>query len=309
MKDVVLLTYGEPPTADFGRQFDYSRRILDGLTRLVAPIPAWLVPALAARRGVLRTLGWRAEGFRSPLEEITHVQARGLAEALARCAPEQPWRVHVAYEFRDPTLRDVLAGCDDGALVLPMYAAESEFTHDLARRTVHGLNGTRRGARVLPALSAQTLAGISAAHITRELDRRGIAGGPDWTLVLAAHGTLLDPGRPMNTGREATEAIACGIARRLEDRFGLIVPAWLNHALGGKWTQPAADVALRALAERGRRRIVYFPYGFLADNAESMLEGRILLRAERRLEQVVHLPCLNADPGLLGALADSIAAF
>jgi len=309
VKDVVLLTYGEPPMADLGRQFDYSRRILDGLTRLVAPIPAWLVPALAARRGLLRTFGWRAEGFRSPLEEITHAQARGLSAALTRCAPEGEWRVHVAYEFRDPTLPDVLANCDEGALVLPMYLAESEFTHDLARRTVHGLNGTRRGARVLPALPARTLAELSAAHIAAELDRRGIAGGPDWTLVLAAHGTLLDPGRPMNTGREATEAVACGIARRLEDRFGLIVPAWLNHALGGRWTEPAADVALRALADRGRRRVVYFPYGFLADNAETMLEGRVLLRAEKRLEQVVHLPCLNADPGLLEALAASVTSF
>jgi protoheme ferro-lyase len=305
VKDVVLLTYGEPEAADFARQFDYSRRILDGLTRLVAPIPAWLVPALAARRALLRTFGWRAEGFRSPLEEITHAQARALTEAL----PEGEWRVHVAYEFRDPTLGDVLARCDDGALVVPMYVAESEFTHDLARRAVHGLNGTRRGARVLPALPAGTLAELSAAHIAAELDRRGIAGGPDWTLVLAAHGTLLDPGRPMNTGREATEAVACGIARRLEDRFGLIVPAWLNQALGGRWTEPAADVALRALAESGRRKIVYFPYGFLADNAESMLEGRILLRAETRLEQVVHLPCLNADPRLLGALARTITDF
>ena len=113
----------------------------------------------------------------------------------------------------------------------------------------------------------------------------------------------------MNTGREATEAVACGIARRLDDRFGMIVPAWLNHALGGKWTEPAADVALRALAESGRRKVVYFPYGFLADNAESMLEGRILLRAEKRLEQVVHLPCLNSDAGLLAALARSITAF
>lgn len=51
---------------------------------------------------------------------------------------------------------------------------------------------------------------------------------------------------------------------------------------------------------------VYFPYGFVADNAESQLEGGILLRAEPRLASVVHLPCLNESPAYLAALADAV---
>ena len=306
MTDVVLLTYGEPPHADFRSQLDYSRRILDGLTRLVAPIPAWLVPVLALRRALLRTATWRGERYGSPIEWLTEEQAHELALRLAARAPGREFRVHVAYEFRDPSLPDVLARVGAGALVVPMYLAESEFTHDLARRALARLNGEGRGARVLPALDPAVLAGLSAAHVERELARRGIAAGPDWALVLAAHGTLVDPPRPMNTGREATAAVAHGIAERLAGRFGAIVPAWLNHAMGGTWTSPAADAAVRALADRGFRRLVYFPYGFVADNAESQLEGRILLRAERRLDEVVHLPCLNADPAWLDALAGAI---
>jgi ferrochelatase len=308
VSDVILLTYGEPPRAELRSQFEYSRRILDGLTRLVAPIPRWLVPALAARRALLRTVTWRTERYGSPIEALTREQAQGLSEALAARAPHRAWRVHVAYEFRDPSLEDMLARMGEGALVVPMYLAESEFTHDLARRKLAARNGDGRGARVLPALGADALARLSADWIESELARRGIAGGPDWALVLAAHGTLVDPPRPMNTGREATEAVALRIADRLAGRFGAITPAWLNHAMGGTWTSPAADVALRELADRGFRRIVYFPYGFVADNAESQLEGRVLLRAERRFEEVVHLPCLNAAPAYMGALADAIAA-
>lgn len=303
MSDVVLLTYGEPATADFGRHLDYSRRILEGLTRRVAPIPRWAVPALALRRALLRTVTWTVERYGSPLEAITSAQAAALARALAARAPERTWRVHVAYEFRDPELPRVLADAGKDALVVPLYLAASAFTHELAGETIERLNGTGRGARVLPALPADTLAEMSARHVERELRKRGIEPGPDWALVLAAHGTLVDPPRALNTGREATEAVAHGIARRLEGRFGAVVPAWLNHALGGRWTEPAADAAVRALADRGFRRIVYFPYGFLADNAESQLEGRVLLRAEKRLEQVVHLPCLNSDPGLIDGLA------
>jgi ferrochelatase len=95
----------------------------------------------------------------------------------------------------------------------------------------------------------------------------------------------------------------------LRRRFGAIVPAWLNHAMGGTWTSPAADAAVRELADRGFRKIVYFPYGFVADNAESQLEGRILLRAEKRLTEVVHLPCLNSAPAYVDALAGAIVAF
>ena len=306
MSDIILLTYGEPARAELRSQFEYSRRILHGLTRLVAPIPRWIVPALAARRALLRTLTWRSERYGSPIEALTGEQARGLAAALAARAPGRSFRVHVAYEFRDPSLDDVLAQVDEGALIVPMYLAESEFTHDLARRKLSARKGDGRRARVLPALGAGVLARLSADWIEAELARRGIAGGPDWALVLAAHGTLVDPPRPMNTGREATEAVALTIADRLTGRFGATTPAWLNHAMGGTWTSPAADVALRALADRGFRRIVYFPYGFVADNAESQLEGRVLLRAERRFEEVVHLPCLNAAPAYLDALAGAI---
>ena len=308
MSDIILLTYGEPPRAELRSQFEYSRRILHGLTRLVAPIPRWIVPALAARRALLRTVTWRAERYGSPIEALTREQARGLAAALAALVPERLFRVHVAYEFRDPSLDDVLAQVEEGALIVPMYLAESEFTHDLARRKLAERNGDGRGARVLPALGAGVLARLSADWIEAELARRGIAGGPDWALVLAAHGTLVDPPRPMNTGREATEAVALAIADRLSGRFGAMTPAWLNHAMGGTWTSPAADVALRGLADRGFRRIVYYPYGFVADNAESQLEGRVLLRAERRFEEVVHLPCLNAAPAYLDALAGAILA-
>jgi len=57
----------------------------------------------------------------------------------------------------------------------------------------------------------------------------------------------------------------------------------------------------------GFRRAVYFPYGFLADNAETELEGRIALRKQPGLE-AIHLPCLNDSPALMDALASAILA-
>jgi protoheme ferro-lyase len=310
-RNVVLLTYGEPPTPDFFSQLRYSWRILLGLTRSVAPIPPAVVPIIALARAHFRWRLWSRERYGSPLERLTRVQAEGLHMALDARQPEVRWRVHVAYEFRDPLLLCLLESLPESEPVdiVPMYAAESAFTHEISRRMIDAWrrfpHGRPAPIRVMPALDEEALAEVSARLIDRELSRRGI-GGRDWALVLAAHGTLLEPPRPMETGRLATERIGGAIAKRLESRFGTIVQGWLNHVYGGRWTEPPIEEALRRVVNAGFRRAVYFPFGFLADNAESQLEGRIALRGQQSLE-AVHLDCLNAAPELLDLIARQVA--
>lgn len=310
-RDVVLVTYGEPPSASFLAQLRYSWRILLGLTRSVAPIPKVMLPVIALARARLRVQLWRTEAYASPLEPLTDGQARALERALREQAPDTGWRVHVAYEFRDPLLPDVLAQLPAEApvLVVPMYLADSAFTHELTRRSVEhwaARNG-RRGIQVLPPLEEAAFAEVSATHILRELEARGVRPGPELALLLAAHGTLLEPPRPIETGRVATERVAAAIQALLGPRFGRVQLGWLNHVYGGKWTEPAADVALRDLERDGFRRVVYYPFGFLADNAESQLEGRIALRTAPRLGDM-HLPCLNDEAEFIALLRDQILA-
>jgi len=310
-RHVVLLTYGEPPTPAFGAQLTYSWRILLGLTRLVAPIPRALLPIIALSRGRQRNQLWTAEHYGSPLEKITAEQARGVATALRAEDPATDWLVHIAYEFREPLLLDVLERLPANETVdlLPMYVADSAFTHEISRAT---LRDWKRGARrstpvtVMPPLDEETFADISARHVTRHLDQRGI-GGTDWALVLAAHGTLLEPPRPMETGRAFTERLRESIGRRLAPRLGGVFGGWLNHTRGGRWTEPPIEETLRGVATAGFKKLVYYPYGFSADNAESELEGRVFMRAHE-WESAVHLPCLNADPGLMTAFARQVIA-
>jgi ferrochelatase len=310
-RHLVLVTYGEPPAPDFFAQLRYSWRILLGLTRTVAPIPRWVLPMIAVARARLRRQMWRREHYRSPLEPITVEQAEGLCAALAAARPDVSWRVHVAYEFRDPLLTTLLdrLPADEAIDVLPMYVMDSAFTHELARGVVgRRASHTRpRTAplRVLGPLAEEAFAAVSARHVARAIDARGV-GGPDWALVLAAHGTLLEPPRPMETGREATERIGDAIARPLRERFALVVSGWLNHSYGGRWTEPPVEEALRRVSDAGFRQVVYFPFGFYADNAESQLEGRIALAGRPEL-RAVHLPCLNAEPEFLAALARHVA--
>ena len=309
IRHVVLITYGEPPRPRFGDQLKYSWRILLGLTRSVAPIPAFVLPIIALQRARFRVSLWRKEKYESPLEPITRAQARGLGEALAAQAPEIEWRVHVAYEFRDPLLPAMLDSIPPGESVdvLPMYVADSAFTHEISRRTVAEWLERRFPAgrpapvRVVMGPDAEEFATIAAGFVLRQIKARRI-GGSDWALVLAAHGTLMNPPKPYETGRVATEQIAAMIGEHTAGSFGIAQIGWLNHVYGGKWTEPSADLALRGVAELKYEKVVYFPFGFAADNAESQLEGRIALRTQPRLE-AQHLPCLNDAPDYMQALA------
>ena len=306
-RHVVLVTYGEPPDSNFYDQLVYSWRILMGLTLSVAPIPKYVLPLIALKRAWSRMSLWSAEKYQSPLEPITRHQVDDVAEALARLAPGEDWQVHAAYEFRLPLLSELLKKLpsDEPVTIVPMYVASSAFTHEISARTAELANaGRRTPIRVLHALDVETFAAICADHVKAQIARYG-AGGPDWALLLAAHGTLLQPPRPMETGRVATEEIALAIERRLKDRFGEIELGWLNHVYGGKWTEPSAEEAIAELSNADYKRLVYFPFGFMADNAESELEGRIALRTRPWLE-MYHLPCVNDSDALADALAAQV---
>ena len=304
------MTYGEPPTPAFVDQLVYSWRILLGLTRSVAPIPMPLVPVIALSRARGRTRLWNSYRYASPLEPVTTRQAHGLAEALAH-ANGADWRVHVAYEFRRPLVAEVLRGIprDEPAVVVPMYAADSSFTHELSRGVAKTLVSAEpsRNIRVAGALDVEALADLSSRHVLAHTADTGWRGDTV-ALVLAAHGTVLNPTTPINTGLVTTERLCDAIAARLAPHFRVVVNGWLNHTRGGKWTEPAIDKALAQAAAAGVARVVYYPYGFLADNAETELEGRMALEGLPAGVESRHLPCLNESPALAALIVRSIVA-
>ncbi len=157
---------------------------------------------------------------------------------------------------------------------------------------------------MLGALAPELLAEASAAHVLEQTDEPGWRGA-DVALVLAAHGTVLNPATPIDTGLDATEALRQAIADRLAPHFGMVVNGWLNHTRGGKWTEPPIEEALADVQGAGYSRVVYYPYGFLADNAESELEGRVALAGVPSVASR-HLPCLNDTTRLVDLVARQV---
>lgn len=308
MKHIVLVTYGEPTSAAFTDQLVYSWRILLGLTRTVAAIPAPLIPLIALSRARGRNAMWRRNSYTSPLEPVTLAQAAQLRGALARQSEAQ-WKIHVAYEFREPLLAAVINSIsrDEVVIVVPMYAADSAFTHNLSRQTVAGLDSRRPApVIVLPAISADRLANISANHVMHSIEGDAIKPSTA-ALVLAAHGTLIKPAKPIETGLVATEQLCKGIEQRLLKCFGMVSNGWLNHTRGGQWTDPPIEETLKRVSEAGFRDVVYYPYGFLADNAESQLEGQLAAAGRPELK-VRFVPCLNGSFSLAEEIATQVVA-
>ena len=131
---VILETYGEPAEAAFWPQYTYSYAILRKLTRRLAPIPAWLLPWISYKRARGRKAEWRAHDYSSPLEKI-HTDFCAMLRARLSEHTTDRWTVEPGYLFRPPVLEQAVQRAldrkPDRVFVVPMYSAESDFTHGL----------------------------------------------------------------------------------------------------------------------------------------------------------------------------------
>lgn len=310
---ILLLTYGEPVQPNWGTQYDYSRRILSRLTRLVAPIPRPALPILAAYRGWRRVSLWRSERYTSPLARMTRKQASALEAALRESEPGVAWEVVPAFEFTPPLLEDVLrergTSGPERLVFLPMYLVDCDFTTGISRRwlaeeAARGSPATPAPQYVIPWDRDDELVALMARFVlerTSEMDWSE-SQWPSTGLLLGVHGTLVEAAPGVDTGLEATRDFYRRLSALLAPRFAVASIGWLNHWWGGKWTSPDLRTAARRMAAGRIRKAVYFPFGFLADNAETQLEGRRIFRRIPELE-ILHLPCLNDWPPFIDFLA------
>ena len=315
---VLCMTYGEPEENAWRPQFEYSLSILNRLTRRVAPIPKFVTPLLAARRGRIRAKMFNEMGYNSPLDRISAEQARKIGEFLRAKRPDIDFSSRMVMEFRPPYIWTHLDKLrrkrPDELVLLPLYLAESDFTTGVSRtdlasyhRRHNGRHGLPRPAYVDGFGFDERLAKIVADFVWRHCVDAG------WdeekcrnaALVLGAHGTLQYPPEGINSGAKETLYFFGLLRKHLLARFRTIRIGWLNHTLGGKWTFPAADETAQECWDQGIREVVYFPFGFLGDNNESQNEGKQAL-AEFEWNDMLYLPCPNEDDAFCEYMADRV---
>ncbi|MEM1250151.1 MAG: ferrochelatase [Acidobacteriota bacterium] len=325
---IILSTYGEPTENTFADQWMYSYRILRRLTRKIAKIPTPILPIIATKRAFDRVSMWKEHDFTSPLEPLTDETVVALREALEardalHDADDRPLIIARSYEFRRPSLADILPGlreqgCDRFVLV-PMYMGTGDFTLGMteiatedALKSVSWLEPEMIEYCVLTDsdLWISRMADACAAFVAEQCAERGIElPATDWAACLGAHGSVQTPTAGVDNGVLAFGELCWKIYSQVRGNFGMARNGWLNHERGGRWTEPSVERLLPRLREAGYDKLVYFPWGFTTDNAESALEGRIFCdEMENPFERVEYMPCLNTAPQLIDLLADRVRA-
>jgi ferrochelatase len=239
----------------------------------------------------------------SPLLDITRRQAFALARRLD--AP-----VLVAMRLWHPTVEEVLAGI--GGLKLERLAVVPLAPFSVKVYWQAALEARERARAELgdslPELVSVEAWGSEPAFIDANVARiRRYAKDLDsetTTVVLTAHSL---PAVAIRSGdRYEVEFRACAdaIGERLARPYRIAFQS--QGADGGEWLGPDLRAVLEELRAAGRTRVVVAPVGFVAEHVETLydLDIEAAALAEDLGLELVRVPALDDDPGLVEALAD-----
>ncbi len=157
--------------------------------------------------------------------------------------------------------------------------------------------------RLRPVAPWGTEPGFVAAHV-RAL--RAVTEGVNepTEIVLSVHSL---PVQVIRAGDPYT-ALVESSARAIADQLQLpVTVAFQSLGMdGGEWLQPSLSMALARAAERGVRRVIVDPLGFLCEHVETLYDLDIEARAiaERLGLGWVRVPALNDDPGFIDTLTN-----
>ena len=212
-------------------------------------------------------------GGRSPLNELTQAQARGLEQALAASGLALPVFVGMRnwHPFLSETLADMAARGHRKALGIILSAARCEASWDRYHRDVADARERTPGAPeieyALPWFDHPLFHDAVAARA-----REAIATVPTtdaaWTpLVFTAHSIPIPMAAVSPYVRDLTVA-SRAVARRLDHRRFSIAYQSRSGAPGDAWLEPDIGDVLRSLGTDGEKHAVVVPVGFVCDHVE-----------------------------------------
>lgn len=308
MIGLLLVNLGSPaePTrkgvARFLDEFLSDPRVVD--------LPRWLwLPLL---KGVIVPLrsGRSAEAYRkiwTPAGSPLLLNSRALAERLA---DRMTCRVRLAMRYGSPGISEGLSALRaEGVsqlVVLPLYP---QFSGTTTASVFDGVDAALKALDWWPQrrdirdyhVDAGWVQAV-AGSIRRHREQHGIAD----RLVFSLHGI---PQRYVRQGDPYEDQCRAGVAA-IAAEAGLGKDEYLltyQSRVGREpWLQPYTDETLSELAEAGVRRVQLVCPGFAVDCLETLEEIDMQNRElflEAGGERFEYIPCLNADPAHVEALA------
>jgi ferrochelatase len=317
---VVLFQLGGPDSLEAVEPFLYNLfrdpDIIDfPFARLARERLARLVSSKRARRVQKH---YAQIGGKSPIRELTELQARGLESELRKSLEA---RVFVAMRYWHPlteeAVRQVLDHQIRTLVLLPLYPQYSVATtgsslNEWGRKFPAGHHADVRIVRDYHTHPLYIEALVERINEALEEFRRTNGSAlrlpSDVHLLFSAHGvpeSIIRCGDPYQTQIETTV--------RMVRELG----AWPNpHSLcyqsrsgPGRWLGPSLHEALHSLAAKQSERVLVVPISFVSDHVETLYEINIEARelAHRLCIQHFHsTQGLNDSPTFIRALADLV---
>jgi protoporphyrin/coproporphyrin ferrochelatase len=253
-------------------------------------------------------------GGRSPLNEITRLQADALGHELA--ARGRPLRVAIGMRNSEPFLEPVLHELAEGGarhvLGLIMAAHESPASHGRYREAVtSALQALGPGAPALhyasgfydhPGFVAANAAHARAAFATLPPSERGAA-----ELLFTAHSI------PVNVAQRSPYVQQLELSAELVSReLGVSQYRIAYQSRSGSprdpWLEPDVNDVIRERAAAGARALVLCPIGFVCDHVEVLYDLDVEAARTARACGVAlaRARSVNDHPAFIAALADRV---
>ena len=308
---IVLFNLGGPDKPESVRPFLLNLFTDPAILRVPFFVRPILARIIARARTAPATANYAQLGGKSPLLELTQLQARALERAL----PDMEARCFVAMRYWHPfsleAAREVKAWDPDRVVLLPLYPQYSTTT------TGSSLTAWRdAAARVGLAKPVTTLccyhsdngfAAASAAMVRSSYAAARAALDPSVPLrvLFSAHGlpeVIIKGGDPYQYQVEQTVAAVVrhlGMAD-LDHRI-----CYQSRATPQKWIGPSTEEEIEHAAT-DKTALLVVPIAFVSEHSETLVELDIEYRevAERLgVPGYFRTPAQNADAGFIGALA------
>lgn len=305
---VILAAHGEAASRSWREHFAVGYRTLAHAAQVMRlPLPLrLLVCALGATRK-----RFSAQGA-SPHNALTQQQAAALAVRLG-----ESFAVEAAFLAAPPLLPSVLSKSQgvEQLLVCSMMPTDSRLACGQLCHVVAEQASALPPTVVLARLwDDPAFIEVNRQHALVHASQAAEPEQPA-ALLLAFHGTVLrergGTTPAFHTGVEEklhfAQALRKALLQTPELPWQRVEVAYLNHGVGGSWTQPTVHEMLHTLQQQGVRSLNVFPCDYLVDGGET-LHGLASLLREAAFAHCEQLPSLNASPAFIDYLAQRVHA-
>ncbi len=316
---VVFVAHGEAETAGLVENYRVARHTMAHAGQVMhIPKPLQvIISVLGSLINVKKALTTR---FLSPHNENTRLQAKIIQEKLNDFQQETglDFKFYTTFlsnkPFFEEEIKDIVEK-NDYAVYVSLSTIDTELSSGIICQEIE-TNQDKMNVLNAKLISQhwkeEAFTNTIVDHIFG--DRKFKSNpNPQNALILAFHGTIVkdkDGNTPsFHTGLDETLHYADVLKHYIEkdprNFYGKVFPAYLNHEVGGTWTEPSLENLIDELKDNDINHVALFPCGFLVDGAETLANAKLTL-SNSGIDSTVYIPALNQDDAFMNYLTERI---